>query len=269
MAPLCADLGFGGIDLTLREGGHVLPERVADDLPKAAEEIRKAGLRLSMVTTSIAGVKTPHAEAMVKTMSSLGIRRYRWGGLRYVANRSIPEQLDEFRPVVKDLTALNRQYNVCAMYHTHSGVAQVGASFWDLYLLLKETDPNFVSANFDIGHATVEGGFGGWIHSARLLLPYTRGIAVKDFKWIQDARGRWVPGWCGLGQGMVNVSEFLRMAKAAGFSGPFQLHMEYPELGTASTGGTTSSLPKDQFVALMKRDLTLFQKQMRDAGFAV
>ena len=30
-------LGYDAIDLTLRPGGHVLPERVAEDLPKAAE----------------------------------------------------------------------------------------------------------------------------------------------------------------------------------------------------------------------------------------
>ena len=33
------DTGFDGVDLTVRPGGHVLPERAADDLPRAIEAI--------------------------------------------------------------------------------------------------------------------------------------------------------------------------------------------------------------------------------------
>src|SRR5258708_28380065 len=38
---------------TLRPGGHVLPERVTEDLPKAAEIIKKAGLKFPMCTADI------------------------------------------------------------------------------------------------------------------------------------------------------------------------------------------------------------------------
>src|ERR1700730_826997 len=41
MAAIAKDVGFDGIDLTVREGGHVMPERVEEDLPKAAEDIRR------------------------------------------------------------------------------------------------------------------------------------------------------------------------------------------------------------------------------------
>jgi len=266
MAALCADLGYDAIDLTLRPAGHVLPERVQDDLPRAAEQIKQAGLRLAMATTHIVDTTTPHAEAVVKTLAGLGIRRYRWGGFRYDFKRPIPAQLDEFKLRVKDLAALNQQYNVCAMYHTHSGIGQVGASFWDLYLLLKDFSPDAVSANYDIGHATVEGGFGGWINSIRLLLPFTRGVAVKDFAWTKNNAGRWSPGWCGLGQGMVHLAEFLSIVKQGGFAGPIQLHYEYPELGDAATGKTTMSIPKDDFLAIQRRDLSLFRKLASEAG---
>ncbi|MGH9326596.1 MAG: sugar phosphate isomerase/epimerase, partial [Terriglobia bacterium] len=45
--------GFGGIDLTVRPGGHVLPERAATDLPKAVATIREEGLEVPMITTSL------------------------------------------------------------------------------------------------------------------------------------------------------------------------------------------------------------------------
>jgi sugar phosphate isomerase/epimerase len=260
------DLGYEGVDLTVRTAGHVLPERVQDDLPKAADVITKTGMKLTMITTDIVDPKTPHAESVLKTMAALRLKNYRWGGFRYDLKRSIPDQLAEFKERVKDLAAMNKQYGVTAMYHTHSGVGQVGASMWDLYLLLKDFDTDAVSANYDIGHATVEGGFGGWIHSSRLLLPYTRGIAVKDFKWVKNEKGAWIPGWCALGDGMVNFKQFFPMMKAAGFAGPLQLHMEYPELGTAANGKTESSVPKDKLLAMMRRDITRLKDLLRDAN---
>ena len=260
------DVGYEALDLTVRKAGHVLPERVEDDLPKAAEAIKGAGVKLAMITTDIVDPKSPHAEAVLKTAAGLGLKHYRWGGFRYDLKRSLPDQLAEFKPRVKDLAAMNKQYGLTAMYHTHSGVTQVGASMWDLYLLLKDFETDSVSANYDVAHATVEGGFGGWIHSASLLLPYTRGIAIKDFKWIRNEKGAWVPGWCALGEGMVDFKKFLPMLKASGFSGPLQLHMEYPEVGTASVGKFESSIPKDKLMAIMKRDLTKLKEMLREAS---
>ncbi len=265
-ASTIASLGYDGVDLTVREGGHVLPARVQDDLPRAVEIIRKAGLSIPMATTDIRDTQSPHAEAVIKTMAALGIRRYRWGGFRYDEKRSIPDQLTQFKAKVKDLAALNKRYGVCAMYHTHSGINEVGASMWDLYLLLKDFDPDAVSANYDIGHATVEGGFGGWIHSTRLLLPYMRGTAVKDFRWARNNQGAWRPAWCALGQGMVDFKRYFSMLKAGGFSGPVQLHMEYDELGGAAAGRRELTIPKDKLLAIMRRDLDVLKPLLREAG---
>lgn len=267
-AEVCASLGYDGIDLTLRKGGHVLPERVEDDLPKAVETVRKAGLTVPMVTSDIVDTRTPNAERIIKTLGKCGIRHYRWGGMRWASTGSLPDQLAGFKAQVKDLAAMNKQYGVCAMYHTHSGVGQVGASFWDLYLLLKDFSPDAVSVNYDIGHATVEGGFGGWIASTRLLLPYMRGIAVKDFYWEKNAKGQWRPRWCGLGQGMVDFKQFFTMVKAGGFTGPLQLHMEYQELGGANSGKAQFSIPKEQLLEIMRRDLGVFKGILRQTGMA-
>jgi L-ribulose-5-phosphate 3-epimerase len=267
-AETARDLGYDALDLTLRPKGHVLPERVKDDLPKAAEVIRKAGLQFPMVTSHIVDAKTPYAEDVLKSLVAVGIKRYRWGGFRYDLKRSIPDQLAEFRPRVKDLADMNKHYGVCAMYHTHSGPREVGASMWDLYMLLQGLDTNAVSANYDIGHATVEGGYGGWMHSANLLLPYARGIAFKDFKWVREQDGKWVPGWCPMGDGMVNFQAFLPMLKASGFSGPLQLHMEYEELGTVANGGTTSSVPQDKLLGMMRQDVTRFRALLTAAGLS-
>src|SRR5262249_51390800 len=178
-----ADMGFDGIDLAVRKGGHIEPDRVREELPKLVATIRQHGLEVPMLTTDIADVDTPHAEDILKTMSELGIHHYRWGGFKYDAARPLARQLEDLKPRVAKLAALNARYQASAMYHTHSGVGLVGASIWDLYIVLKDFDPKAVGVNYDIGHATVEGGLGGWINSFRVLGPHLRGVAVKDFLW--------------------------------------------------------------------------------------
>ena len=62
--------GFGGIDLTVRAGGHVQPERVATDLPEAVAAIRSAGLEVPMITTELLAADDPVAEPILTAMRS-------------------------------------------------------------------------------------------------------------------------------------------------------------------------------------------------------
>jgi sugar phosphate isomerase/epimerase len=254
LASTAAEIGFDGIDITVRKGGHVEPERVRQELPGLVAIIRKHGLEVPMITTDIVDTATPFTEDILRTMQDLGIRDYRWGGYKYAGNAPIIAQLEAMRPRVAKLAALNERYQACAMYHTHSGVDLVGASFWDLHTLLDGIDPKAAGVNFDIGHATVEGGLGGWINNFRVTSDHLRGIAVKDFLWGKDAKGSWQPQWKPLGQGMVRFPEFFRMVAASGFDGPLQVHFEY-EMGD----------PAATRVA-MKRDLATLRDYLALAG---
>jgi len=266
MAGTAAELGFDGIDLTLRKGGHVEPERAEQDLPRVAEIIRKAGLALPMVTAGIVDDRTPHAETMLRAIHSVGVRRYRWGGFRYIEGKAIPERLAELRQDAARLGELNRKYDVCAMYHTHSGL-EVGAPIWDLWVILKDLDPSVLGVNFDVAHATIEGGLGGWIASLRLVGPWIRGVAIKDFRWERNARGEWQPAWCPLGEGMVNFGRFFAQLKESNFSGPVQVHFEYP-LGGADTGARKLTIDRSRVLAPMRRDLEMLRRWLREAGLA-
>ena len=262
------EIGFDGIDITVRKGGHVEPDRVRQDLPPLVATIRKAGLEVPMITTDIVDTATPCTEDILKTMADLAIPRYRWmpsGALKYDLTQPYPPQLDRIRPRIAKLADLNARYKVGAMWHTHSGVDFVGASFWDIYLLLKGLDPASVGVNYDVGHATIEGGMGGWINSFHIMGPYLRGIAVKDFFWAKDAKGVWKDQWTPLGEGMVHLPQFFGMVKAAGFSGPLQLHFEYP-LGGADGGKTTLTIPREEVFSAMKRDLGKLRGYLGQAG---
>ena len=264
LAKGAAEIGFDGIDLAVRKGGHVEPERVRQDLPPLVALIKQHGLEVPMLTTDIVDVDTPCAEDILKTMADLNIRHYRWGGLKYGGSQTYATQLDAMKSRVSKLAAMNARYKANAMFHTHSGVGVVGASIWDLYILLKDFDPTSVAVNYDIGHATVEGGFGGWINSFNICGPYVRGIAVKDFLWAKNGRGQWAPAWKPLGEGMVHLPEFLSMVAKTNFAGPLQLHFEYP-LGGADTGKAKLSGNKEEVFAVMKKDLGQLRSYLNSA----
>lgn len=278
-AAIARDIGFDGIDLTVRPEGHVLPERVEADLPGAVETVRRAGLQVPMITTDIASVETPHIEAVLKTANQLGIRHYRWGGLTYRADKGIAERLSELKPQMKALAELNQEHQICGMYHTHSGPAMVGGPIWDLWTVFQGLDPRWIGINYDIGHATVEGGYGGWVASSRLVEDSMRGIALKDFIWSQNKKdtthqdpydkslsieNAWVPHWCATGQGMVNFPGFFAIVKANRFLGPVQLHFEYPGLGGAQNGDKILTISKRELIDAMRRDLTFVKGVMSE-----
>jgi sugar phosphate isomerase/epimerase len=222
---------------------------------------------IPMITAEIIDAKTPHADEILRTASGLGIHDYRWGGFTYSYDRPIDAQLEEMKPRVAGLAQLNEKHKMCAMYHTHSGLRQIGAPIWDLWYVMKDMDPRWVGINYDIGHATVEGGLGGWIDTARLVRKHMRGVALKDFKWGQNARG-WAPQWCAAGEGMVNFAGFFEILKTQKFYGPVQLHFEYPGLGGADGGKAKLEIPKEKLVAQMRKDLEHVRKLMRQAQLA-
>jgi sugar phosphate isomerase/epimerase len=248
-----AELGFDAIDLTVRKGGHVEPANVARDLPPLAALIRQHGLEVAMVTTDVADAETPYTEDVLKAASALGIRHYRFGAFKWAPGPLEP-QMDAMKARLAKLAALNKRYGMCAMYHTHSGVGLVGASIWDLYILMRDLDPAYIGMNYDVGHATVEGGLGGWVASFRICGKHLRGIAVKDFVWAKDAKGAWKEKWLPIGEGMVKFGQFFPMVASADFDGPLQIHFEYP-LGGANSGSRNVTIPREEVFAQMKKDL--------------
>ena len=79
LAKGAADVGFDGIDIAVRKGGHVEPDRVRQNLPPLVALMRERGLEVPMITTDIVDTESPYAEDILKTMVDLNIRYYRCG----------------------------------------------------------------------------------------------------------------------------------------------------------------------------------------------
>ena len=76
-----ARLGLAGVDLTVRPGGVIEPDRVAEDLPKAATVFASHGLTIPMLTTDITS-RTDVGD-ILSTARQVGIDYYKLGYMEY------------------------------------------------------------------------------------------------------------------------------------------------------------------------------------------
>ena len=216
------ELGVDALDLTVRKGGHVLPENVTLDLPRAADAIRAEGVDVAMITTNLNSGDDKDARPILEAASKAGIGFARVGGLSYSDGGDIASELQTQQEQLRGLARVLEKYGVTGGYHNHSGGTNMGAVLWDLRQVIQAIGSDRFGSNFDVGHAAVEGAFAGWRINARLFAPYVKMMAVKDFVWDGD-RPKWVP----LGQGVVKTAEFLKIFRSHGFAGPISLHFEY------------------------------------------
>lgn len=262
MAEAVAEMGFDGIDLTVRTEGHVLPERVEEDLPKAIEAIKKAGLNVYMITTGINDVESPFAESILKTASLLGVAYYRMGWITYDDKISIEENLIMIQSKLARLAELNKKYNIQGHYQNHSG-SNFGAPVWDLWTVLKELNSPWIGSQYDILHASVEGA-NSWTLGLKLLRPYIGTMDIKDYRWAKKD-GKWIEEVVPLGEGLIDFKKYFKLIKEYTIEGPFSIHYEYP-LGGAEKGAKVITMGKEEVLAAMKRDLTTLKKFILESG---
>jgi len=223
---MLTELGIEAVDLTVRPGGHVLPERAADDLPRAHEQLRAAGIAIPMITTAITDATEDHAETILATAAKLGIRFAKIGYYPYDDLHKIHATLANVRARLKDVAALCKRHGMAAGFHNHSG-NNVGAAMWDVWELIRDQDPAAIGSYFDLGHATAEGAVYGWRIGLNLMISRIVIVGVKDVGFGKNDRGGWKTTWGPLGEGMVRFDEAFRRLKEHGFTGPISLHVEY------------------------------------------
>lgn len=261
MADAAAEIGFNGVDLTVRPKGHVLPERVEMDLPKAMEAIQKAGLATTMITTAVQDANDATDKRLLETASGLGVKYYRMNWLKYPEGKSIPEAMMQFKKTLTEISHLNRKLNITGCYQNHSGNL-AGASIWELWEILKNSDQRNMGVQYDIRHAVVEGGM-SWKNGLNLIHPNIKILAIKDCVWTKK-NGNWIVENVPLGEGMVDFKAYFKMLKEFNIQVPVSLHYEYP-MGGAEHGASSISTDKQIVFAHMKRDLNKLQQLWQEA----
>ena len=258
-----SDVGFDGVDLTVRKGGHIEHDVAPKVLPEAIEKIQKSGVNVPMMVTSINDPDDPVTEPLLKSAGANGVKYYRMAYYGYDKTAGIEEHLLALRKKVASLAELNEKYGIHGAYQNHAG-ERVGGPVWDLWYLLKDLDPRWIGIQYDIRHATVEGG-NSWPTGFKLVKDFVKCTAIKDFKWVQQDNGSWKPLTIPLGDGIVDFVRYFELYKSLELSGPITLHFEYPIYEQEEK--SLSKKEKMKFArTVMAKDLEMLRDQMQKAG---
>ncbi|MGB7343999.1 MAG: sugar phosphate isomerase/epimerase family protein [Pirellulaceae bacterium] len=220
LADKIADLGFDGIEAPIRKGGHVETEAIAEELPKLVEALKKRDLEITLVTSDINDPDDKLTTKFLRTLGTLGIKRYRMKYFHYDFDLPLEAQWEEWQPKLKQLAAMNHEYGVQGLYQNHAGSKYLGASVWDLREVLAGIHPDDLGVAYDIRHATAEG-TSTWPVGFRSIEPHLGMVYVKDFA-IENEKVVNVP----LGEGYVD-KEFFKLLAQRSYSDPISLHEEY------------------------------------------
>ena len=250
LADRIAEMGFNGIEAPIRPGGHIETEAIADELPKLVEALKKRDLKITVVTSDINDPADPLTEKFLRTLGTLEIKRYRMQYFKYALDEPIMPQLAQWKPMFRDLAAMNHDFGVQGLYQNHAGEKYLGASLWDVRETLQGIAPSDLGIAYDIRHATVEGAT-SWPVTFDAIVPHLATVYVKDFDWV-DGKIANVP----LGEGQVDP-KFFKLLAATGYDGPISLHEEY-------LSHKDPTLVPDHLAAI-KKDLGVLQKWLSQA----
>jgi sugar phosphate isomerase/epimerase len=254
------DLGVPGVDLTVRQGGHVEPGRVESDLPRFQEALAESGVEVTMLTTAITSADEPYAVDVIRAAGQAGIRYLKLGYWRYEGFGNYRRQEQQVKAALGGLEPVLRENNVRAGLHTHSGM-YMGLNAEFALRLVEDCDPQVIGIYYDTGHNAVEGAIGGWVMGLDLIADRLIMVALKDyglFRMGSDESPR--KGWrdlvVPLDSGMFDWTAFLCCLKTIGFDGPISFHSEYQ--GAYSF----RDLTQEQVVEQTRRDLAYFRALM-------
>lgn len=256
-----AKIGFDGIDLTVRKGGHIEPENVKRELPKAIKAAVKAGVSIPMMTTRIVNADDKYTAETLEVAADNGITHYRMGAINYDHSKSIQENIDFQKTQFEKLDKLNRKYKIHGGFQNHWG-AKFGSPVWDLYAVLKEVESEWTGCQYDVRHAVVEGG-ASWILGMKAVAPYITSAVVKDVIW-EKVNNKWKPVSVPLGTGMVDFTAYFNEFKKLENVGPVSLHYEYG-IGLGKILG--DRIPSEnEIIEFYKPDLEHLKEMMIEAG---
>jgi len=144
--------GFDGVDLTVRKGGHVAPERAAE------EPAEGRGLDPGRRARSgddhhglLAARSPPRSDPFDRRR--LGIPLFKRG---ITSTTSSTCAASWKRPAATSgARGVGEAALVAVGYHNHAGY--LGAPVWDMARVIDTLDPKWVGYYFDVCHATTEG----------------------------------------------------------------------------------------------------------------
>jgi sugar phosphate isomerase/epimerase len=229
LAAKAQELGFDGIDVSVRPGHPVNPDNVATALPAAVTVWKERGLVCPLATAPVTLVNpdAPEVQPLYAGCAVAGVPRVKIGFFPFTPGEDYWARVQAARRALEGFARVGEQYGVQTVYQVHSGPV-LGSNCAGLMHLLSGLDPRWVGAYPDVGHMVLDGE--DYPMGLAMVREYLSIVAVKDAYHAPQPAGReppFLPRFVPLGRGAVNWRRALGALKALGFDGAFSVHTEY------------------------------------------
>ncbi len=229
LAAKARELGFDGIDVSVRPGHPVNPANVATALPKAVAVWKAQGLVCPLATApvTLVGPDAPEVEPLYAGCAAAGVPRVKIGFFPFEPGDDYWALVDAARRALEGFARVGEKHGIQTVYQVHSGPV-LGSNCAGLMHLLRGMDPRWVGAYPDLGHMVLDGE--DYPMGLAMVREYLSIVAVKDAYHAPRPAGSeppFVPRFVKLGSGAVNWRRALGALKALGFDGAISVHTEY------------------------------------------
>lgn len=217
-ADVTAEAGLEGVDCPVRPGGEILPENVAEQLPRYAGALQKRRLGMPLLTTAITSLDSPNTEGILRSAKRAGVQYYRLGFIERQGDSAA--QIREVKMRLEPLAALNRKIGIGALIQNHSpsGKSYLGGDLAELREIVNGFDPDQIGVAFDIGHALV-------VHGEKWRELFEKLKAHLKIAYVKDVKPG--PHWVPFGQGDIEQTGYFKLLKEIKYHAPVSLHIEF------------------------------------------
>jgi sugar phosphate isomerase/epimerase len=216
--------GFDGIELPVRPGYQVAPERVVEELPKAVTTLRDCGLKIF----SVAAPGGPLSEGLIAACGAAGVPVIRIMAPvesdGYLASEArMRREIDRVLPWLQ-------QYGVKLGVQNHCGAMVCNAG--GLRSLLAPYDNRYVGAVWDAAHNALSGEEPEmaldivWSH---LCMVNLKNAFWRRVNGPEAEVAEWRPWWTSGPQGMASWPRVAAELKRRGYAGTVCLTAEYSD----------------------------------------
>jgi sugar phosphate isomerase/epimerase len=229
LAAKARELGFDGIDLSVRPGHPVNPTNVETALPKAVAAWKAQGLTCPLATTPVSWTSpdAPDVEPLYAACAAAGLPRVKIGFFPFKPGEDYWALVDAARKALAGFARLGETFGVQTVYQVHSGPV-LGSNCAGLMHLLRGLDARWVGAYPDFGHMVLDGE--DYPMGLAMVREYLSIVGIKDAHHAPQSAGSeppFVPRFVKVGSGAVNWRRALGALKGLGFDGVLSVHTEY------------------------------------------
>lgn len=221
LASRVKEFGFDAVELPVRPGYQVVPERIQQDLPLAAQILGDNGIKIASVAgpTDEAGIAACAASGVPVIRICEGLRE---GG--YLASEA------EMRREYEELLPLLERYGVTLGIQNHCGESICNAM--GLRSLLSGFDRRYVAAVWDAAHNALDGEPPEmavdivWDH---LCMVNLKNAFWKRVNGPEAEVAEWEPYWTSGPQGLAHWPRVVKELKRRRYTGVVCLTAEYTD----------------------------------------